>query len=396
MKKVALTSLVLGLLILVTIGVVLYGRGYRFSFDNGRADLAGTGLLVATSSPDGAQVFINDHLTTATDNTINLSPGEYNVRIVKEGFFSWQKKIIIEKGEVSKADVLLFPTAPKLESITNLGVNDPIMDPSRTKIAYTVSGQIAKKNGVYILDMTNRPILTLQGASSQIADESIAPLSSAKLSWAPDGSELIASTSAQAASSSYLLRPTSFNDNPSDITATLLSVEAEWARIKTDRDRSQMNSLPSKIRAVVRNNFKIIAFADDDSKILYEASISATLPIIINPRLIGVNSTPEKRDIKKGSVYVYDVKEDRNYLIRDALDPEIESLMWLPDSEHLIYVHDKNINIMEFDAANDTKIYAGPFLDKYVFPWPDSSKIVILTNLGNTNTPPNLYTISLK
>ena len=70
--------------------------------------------------------------------------------------------------------------------------------------------------------------------------------------------------------------------------------------------------------------------------------------------------------------------------------------MWLPDSEHLIYVHDKNINIMEFDAANDTKIYAGPFLDKYVFPWPDSSKIVILTNLGNTNTPPNLYTISLK
>ena len=209
------------------------------------------------------------------------------------------EKIIIEKGEVSKADVLLFPTAPKLESITNLGVNDPIMDPSRTKIAYTVSGQIAKKNGVYILDMTNRPILTLQGASSQIADESIAPLSSAKLSWAPDGSELIASTSAQAVSSSYLLRPTSFNDNPSDITATLLSVETEWVRIKTDRDRSQMNSLPSKIRAVVRNNFKVVAFADDDSKILYEASNSATLPIIINPRLIGVNSTPEKRDIKK-------------------------------------------------------------------------------------------------
>ena len=91
MKKVALTSLVLGLLILVTIGVVLYGRGYRFSFDNGRADLAGTGLLVATSSPDGAQVFINDHLTTATDNTINLSPGEYNVRIVKKDFFHGRK-----------------------------------------------------------------------------------------------------------------------------------------------------------------------------------------------------------------------------------------------------------------------------------------------------------------
>jgi len=396
MKKLFLTCLILSLLVAITSAVILYGRGYRFSFNNGRTDLSGTGLLVATSSPDGAQVFVNGHLTTATDNTINLAPGEYTVKIFKEGYFPWEKKLNVDKGVVTKADAFLFLTAPKLESITNLGVNTPVIDPSRTKIAYTVSTQSVKKNGVYILDMTSRPILTLQGSSSQIADDTTALFSSAGLSWAPDGSELIASVSAQSVVSSFLLRPNMFNESPSDITATLLSVQAGWEKIKTDKDKSTMDGLPSKIRSMVRNNFKIIEFSPDDTKILYQASTSASLPTIISPRLIGANSTPEERNVKENVVYVYDIKEDRNYRIKDSLDPQKESLAWLPDSNHLVFVHDKEIRIMEYDGANNTKIYAGPFMDHYVFPWPDASRIVILTNLGNPDTAPNLYTISLK
>jgi len=396
MKKAVLTLLVLTVLIAITAAVVFYGRGYRIDFNGGKPDLSTTGLLVATSSPDGAQVFIDENLTTATDDTINLAPGEYTVKIFKEGYFPWQKKITIEKGVVSKAYALLLPTAPKLESITNLGVENPVIDPTRTKIAYTVSDQTPQKNGIYILDMTSRPLLTLQGSSSQIVDNSLGQFSQAQLSWAPDGSEIMATISAQTISSTYLLRPNSFNDNPANVSATLITVKESWDKISADRQRSQINSLPSKIRTVVGKNFKVIAFSDDNSKILYEASASATLPLIIQPRLIGVNSTPEDRNIKENSVYVYDIKEDRNYKIKQSLDPETESLMWLPDSDHLIHVHDKDIEVLEYDGANRTKVYAGPFLDKYVFPWPDSSRIVILTNLGNTNTAPNLYTISLK
>lgn len=396
MKKIIFTLLILLFLVIATVSVVLYGRGYRFSFDNGRADLSGTGLLVATSSPDGAQVFIDGHLTTATDNTINLSPGEYSIKIFKEGYFPWQKKVNIDKGVVTKAKALLFPTAPKLESITILGVNDPVIDPTRTKIVYTVSSQGVKKNGAYILDMTSRPILTLQGSSTQIADDTVNLFSTAKLAWAPDGSDLIASISAGNFISSYLLRPNTFNDDPSDVTATLVSVRSSWENIKTQRDKSQMDALPGKVRSLARNNFKIIAFAADETKILYEASSSSNLPIVIKPRLIGVNSTPEDRNLKEKAIYVYDIKEDRNYKIKDVLEEDKEFFSWLPDSDHLIYVHDKFIDIMDYDGSNPIKIYAGPFIDNYVFPWPDASKIVILTNLGNEDALPNLYTISLK
>ncbi|OGH23318.1 MAG: hypothetical protein A2958_00105 [Candidatus Levybacteria bacterium RIFCSPLOWO2_01_FULL_38_13] len=394
MKKIVLTLLILILLLSATAAIIFYATGWRLSFNKGRPDLSGTGLLVTTSNPDGASVFIDDHLTTATDNTINLSPGTYNVKIFKDGYFPWQKKLVIEKGVVAKAEALLFPTAPKLESIANLGANGPVLDPSRTRVAYTVSSQSVRKNGVYILDMTTRPILTLQSSSTQIADDTLDLFSVAKLTWAPDGSSLIASISAQALSN-YLLVSNSFNQTPSDVTATLLSVTSSWDKIKADREKSAMNSMPSKVRILIKENFKIIEWSPDETKLLYEASSSATLPIIIKPRIIGPNPTPETRDIKRGQVYIYDVREDRNYKIKDSID-EREKITWFPDSRHLIYVHEKKIDIMEYDGQNKTTVYAGPFLDNYVFPWGDISRIVILTNLGNLDTVANLYTISLK
>lgn len=396
MKKILIALSILVILIVVTAGIILYGKGYRFSFNKDRPDISGTGLLVVTSNPDGAQVFINEHLTTATDNTINLQPGSYNIRIFKEGYFPWKKHLTVEKEVVTKAEALLFPTAPKLESITNTGVDSPALDPSRTKIAYTVSSQTIRKNGVYILDMTSRPILTLQNSSRQISDDTVSLFSKAILSWSPDGESLMASISAQGLSANYLLAAGSFNQSPSDVTETLTSVNSSWDKLKADRDKLLADGLSAKLRKTVNDNFNIMSWSADETKILYQASSSATLPIIRSPRLIGTNSTPEERNLEKGGIYVYDIKEDKNYKIQAPADKDQISLTWFPDSKHLIYLHDKKIDIMEYDGANVTKIFAGPFTDSFVFPWSDNSRIVILTNLGNSDTPPNLYTISLK
>jgi len=66
-------------LLLITSLVVLYARGYRLGFGKGTPSLAKTGILHAVSNPKGAQVYINDHLTSATDNSINLTPGQDRV-----------------------------------------------------------------------------------------------------------------------------------------------------------------------------------------------------------------------------------------------------------------------------------------------------------------------------
>jgi dipeptidyl aminopeptidase/acylaminoacyl peptidase len=402
-KQIVISALILLFLLTGTTLVVFYGRGYRFDFNKAGPNLSGTGLLVATSSPDGAQVLINGHLTTATANTINLAQGTYDVKIVKEGYLSWEKTLVIKNEVVTKADALLFPTAPKLESITNLGAQTPVIDPSRTKIAYTVASQSAAKNGIYILDTTARPILTLQSASNQIINDTINTFSKAGLLWSPDGSQLLASIPGEVSTTTYLLETNGFNQSPQDVTETMDSVNAAWDKQKTDKESSLTDGLPKTLKTIVTSDFRIIDWSADETKILYVASESAELPLIISPRLIGTDSTPEVRNIQKGTIYVYDIKEDRNYKIIDSL-PNSDSLdmysaspiVWFPDSKHLIYDHSNKIDIMEYDAGNQTTIYAGPFVDSYIFPWSDGSRIVILTDLGNPNTAPNLYTVDLK
>ncbi len=398
-KQLLISFIILIFIFTMTVVSVLYAKGYRFGLDNGRPGVLGTGLLVVTSNPDGAQVLVNDHLTTATNNTINLSPGTYDVKIVKDGYFRWEKKITIEKEVVSKAEATLFPTAPKLENITESGVGNPAIDPSYTKIAYTVASQSARKNGIYVLDMANRSLLTLQSASTQIADDTVGLFSTSELAWSPDGKQIIATISSGPITKTiYLLNATSFNSAPQDITETLATVEADWQKQTAEKDKAMIAPFPAKLRSLISTNFNVISWSPDETKIFYVASVSATIPAIITPPVIGTDSTTQARTIQKDAVYVYDSKEDKNYLLFPATKQLGTAYMvnWFPDSKHLVVVHDRKIDIEEYDGGNITTVYAGPFTDAFVYPWPTATKIVILTNLNNPDIIPNLYTVDLK
>jgi len=76
-----------------TILVIKYAKGYRPNINN--RSLSGTGLLSVASYPKSAQVFINNKLTTLTDDTLYLTPEKYHVKITKEGFSNWEKSIPI-------------------------------------------------------------------------------------------------------------------------------------------------------------------------------------------------------------------------------------------------------------------------------------------------------------
>lgn len=403
-RKQVLASLLIFLILLAgTTVFVLYGKGYRFGLNQGQPKLAKTGILATKSIPEGAQVYINGNLTAATNENINLTPGEYTVKIYKEGYFPWEKKLRVEKEVVTRANALLFPNAPKLESITTIGVTNPVIDPSRTKIAYRVASQSARRNGVYVFDMLT-PVLSLQSSSKQIADDTIDLFSTADLAWSPDGLEMLASISGQLRLSNYLLRSNAMNDNPRNVTAILATVESQWQQEKEEKDLARLNGQKKVLRKVINDNFRVLDWSPDDTKIMYVASRSGQLPFVINPRMIGINLLTEDRRLEQGKVYVYDIKEDTNNKVLEGIPQACEEtvdtcrlpISWFPDSNHLIYVHDARIDIMEYDGSNQTTVYAGPFTEPYVFPWPNGSQLVILTNLNNPMIQPNLYTISLK
>lgn len=400
MRRVAIsTSLILLCIVIGTVIAVLYAQGYQFIAPKNGKFLQGTGLLALTSVPKGARVYVNDHLTTATDNTINLEPGTYTIKIEKDGYYSWSKSISIKEKEVSQASALLFPNTPKLEPLTNTGIMNTLADETGTLLAYTVASSSARKNGVYLLNMSSRPILPIGGLATQLADDTQESFSLSHLTFSPDGDQILASISATLGTTTYLLSTKGYNNNPQDISSTLAQTDLDWKELQELKRERTVNSLPRALRTPAQKYFSDIKIGPEEDKVLYTASESAVLDIVKKPAVVGANSTPEQRKLEKGNVYVYDIKEDRNYLIykKDAASTKaVPNFIWHPDSKHLIYTEDNRINIMEFDAQNKTTLYAGPFEKGFVSVWPDGSNLVILTNFNIPGAAYNLYRISLK
>ena len=392
MKRILISGILIGLFItLGSIAAILYATGYRVSLDGGSDGkiIAGTGLLVTTSRPDGARVLINNNLTTATNNTINLKPGDYDARIEKDGYLPWSKKIIIKNGLVSEANALLLPIAPKLEAVTTIGVSNVTMDLSGSLLAYAVASASASRNGIYVLDMNARNLIFLAATGTQIVGDIQDQFSGAKeLSFSPDGKEILAKL---INNSYYLLAANSTNQNPRDVTNILPLVRKDWEQQRSEFDKKIMDSLSRGLADVAKDHFKNIMPAPDGDKLLYEASVSARLPMVLKKPVPSVNSTPDQRSIVAGNIYIYDIREDKNYL----LSQKSNKYLWHGGARHIIFAKEGKINLIEYDGGNLTAVYNGPFLDNLIFPWPDGSSVGIVTSLSPA-VPNNIYRISLQ
>lgn len=416
-------------IILASILIIFFARGYRINLET--KDLKSTGLLVATSFPDGASVYIDGKLKTATNNTINLSPGEYNVKITKEGYIPWEKKLQVQGEIVTKTDAQLFPSTPDLRPLTSLGVIDPMLSPDGNKIAYFIKNSETpvniSKDGIWILNITERT-LPLNPQSLQITrSNSLLNWSESKLYWSPDSKEIIAVFPKE----KYLLNTDQFNTAPTNITNTINTTLEAWKEEKQLKEKRVIESLPLDFQNTASESAKNIVLSPDETKVLYAAAKEAIIPEIIKPPLLGTNSQPETRTIKPGNTYIYDIKEDKNFEVfkytpepsakpikpsptpktkapEPSPTPSFEEKIkdftnlkpvafWLASSRHLVFIENNTIYAMEYDGTNKQAIYGGPFEDSYLFPHQSGSKLIILTNYNKSlGATPNLYAINLK
>ena len=128
------------------------------------------------------------------------------------------------------------------------------------------------------------------------------------------------------------------------------------------------------------------------------ATGSSTLAPVIDPPLIGANPTEEIRKIVPGNYYIYDRKEDKNYLLFKS-DPESKTSalpVWYSDSKHLLVVENEKIFIHDYDGLNKRSVYSGPFSRDFLAAWPTGGKILILTNFNQTGPLADLYEVDLR
>lgn len=418
-RKVGYAFLVAFGILATATAVVYYARGYRF--DRTTKNLQATGVLRAASTPAGARVFLDGELLTATDDIVNLKPGGYELKIVKEGFFDWVKEIIIEKEVVSSIDAWLLPKAPSLRALTFSGVQNPVLSPDGRKIIYGTGIRNKEKEvkekpeeGLWIYEMKSGGLSGLGGSNSRqvVKDSDRALFSESALVWGPDSRQILVGLNSSLAEEKdncladklidcqfvYLLDTDQLNSSPTPLTKIAFDLTSKQWQEKVELERqAQLGRLNDRLLKIVQEAFEIIEFSPDESKILYSAKKNFTLPAVLAQPYVGGNSQPEDRELKAGQVYVYDIEEDKNYPENVGLDKEKLPLQWLPTSRHLLEILEKQIVIKDYDGANRQTIYGGPFENSFVFPWPDAGRLVVLTSFNSAQAETNnLYTIDLK
>jgi len=397
MVKVRLIVTAITFLILIVFGsmAILFARGYRLGIKEKGVTISPQGLLSITSDPSGAEVYINGKLKTATDNTISLPPGEYEVSIKKEGFLEWKKRLVIEKEVVTPTHAFLIHSAPSLTALTFSGSINPKVSADFSKIAFIIppvtengvelTTEGSTKAGLWIIEMTNLP-LGFSRDPRQITD---GDLSDAEFSWSPDGREILLTLN----NKNYLLKTSEFTPQNQrlNISANLEEIKKNWEAKEQKILLSRLSNLPTELEEIFSSSAENIRFSPDGDKILYTAKENSFLPENLVKTLPGSSTQPQERNIKKGTTYVYDIKEDRNFKLAE----KEKNIYWLPNSHNLLIPQEQKIVISDYDGTNKQDAFTGGYIYPYAYPSNSLNKIIILTSLGAQSTP-NLYWLSLK
>lgn len=388
--------------VVILAGLIIYGRGYRINLQ--QKTITPTGILVASSSPDGAKIFLNGQFHGATNSNIILPPGKYFLEIKKDGYSSWKKQLTIKGEVVTKVDALLFPQNPSLSPITSLGVVKAYFSQNNGKIILLSQNENQEKDGIYLLETAKKP-LSIFNPLKLLALKSVfgeIDFKETEIEFSPNGKEFIFTTPA----SSYLLSTESQTEQPFEITNSKEAIEEAWQKEEGENRQKILETFKDPFPKIASDSFKILSFSPDETKIFYQALKEVSLPQIIKPPLIGANQTKEERELKKGSFYVYDKKEDKNFRI-DLIDliskqtsnlkPQTSNLIfWYPDSQHLVINEGTQISIVDYDGENKRVVYSGPF-EKDFLAVTSEGKLLILANLNpQTNKLPDVYVVGIR
>lgn len=423
---ITFSSLILVGVLTVVIG--FFVRGYRI--DTNDKTFRPTGILSATSTPEGAQVWINGKLKTATNQTITLSPGQYQVEIKKPGFTTWKKTITIEKEVVAETNALLFPIVPDLRALTFTGASRPKISPDGAKLVYfvtdeeinnllnnenppnesnqepiiAITGQPQEKEdskiGLWLINLAEKPLARSFQPKRLVKLPTDFDFDNTTILWSPDSRKILMAVAKTKQTNNYFVIDTNqaydFTTPPliGETQTAAQKILADWQEQEELSFQQALTKLPEKLQEILTNEGKSLVFSPDETKVLYQAKTKISLPEkFLTKEIIGASTQRETRNLEPDSWYVYDRKEDKNFLVSDNRGIEIS---WFPTSRHLLLIEEGvSIGIIEYDGHNQTTIYSGPFEKTHVFPFPSGKQLLILTSL-NSNRPPDLYSISLE
>ena len=390
-KKHIIQSLITAaILLLITTGLFLYTSGYRLSKPDSdknsqQLQVRRTGMIGAKSIPDGANVYLNGNLTTATDDTIsNLRPNEkYTLTIKKSGFVEWKKDIEVFPELVTDITAVLISMTPRLEPLTNTGAKYPSMAPSLSKIAFFSTDTEAP--GIWVIPLVNVGLDLFKSNANNILEDTLYNKFSngTNIEWSPDEKELLITVPENNSEAYYIV---DIENNTAESTESPELLKDSWLEkeIKIRTEVIKAIDLPSDIKQIALRKDSL--WSPDNKKFLYRLRKNG----MIEYRVYNM-----EKPIPVG-------EKTQTLVFTTSVTQTPPKITWYADSYHLILTEGDianakkgKISLIRIDGTNKTEIYNNSLHADKVFSSPGGDKLIISTSFTSDDQT-NLYTLGIR
>jgi hypothetical protein len=157
-KKIAFFTLLIAFFVIAT-GLLIDAQGFRFDFKTKQFVKVG-GINVKSVVSD-VNVYVNNEHKGKT-NTFSkeiliqkLIPGEYNVKIEKENYYSWEKTLKVEAQKVTKAESVYLFQKNITFKVEKENINNFFLSENKQDVIYLTNDQEIIFNNNIILNLSN-------------------------------------------------------------------------------------------------------------------------------------------------------------------------------------------------------------------------------------------------
>jgi len=170
--------------------IVLYATGFRWDFEQKR--ITQVGMITVKCIPRAVNIFVNDKLKARRTyaRIRDLMPRDYVVKLQKEGYSIWEKKLTVEPRVATPIKhARLFLSEPEVTQIINSGIDQYVLSPNNKKIAYTITS--GEEAGIWLLDVASHNSSKLFPKSKEEFAKVLEGLVFSDIKWSPDSEKVL-------------------------------------------------------------------------------------------------------------------------------------------------------------------------------------------------------------
>jgi hypothetical protein len=113
-----------------------YALGYRYDFKSG--NIQKNGAFYIKSYPRGAEIFVNDKKNKNKTPTqlVNIQPGTHNLKVSKDNYVPWVKKLDTYSGETTFAEDIVLFLEDRPKTVLSTGSEKFLLNKDKNKYAF--------------------------------------------------------------------------------------------------------------------------------------------------------------------------------------------------------------------------------------------------------------------